>query len=128
MSQSKSISMQVDDILMAYCKEVREISKEEIKNQADETKRTLRQTSPRNRKGSRRGYAKDWDKKPNGDGGWTVYNRHNYQLTHLLENGHVVRNGVGTYGRVKGIKHIAPAEDAAAMRLPLRIKARLRML
>lgn len=128
MSQSKSISMQVDDILMAYCKDVREISKDEIKKQADETKKMLRQTSPKNRKKSRRGYAKSWDKKPNGDGGWTVYNRKNYQLTHLLENGHVIKNGVGQYGRVKPIKHIAPAEDAAAMRLPLRIKARLRML
>lgn len=127
-AQKGSISAQIDDILMAYSSQVRQVAKEEFKNQADETKKMLRQSSPRNRKGSRRGYAKDWDKKPNGEGGWVVYNRHTYQLTHLLENGHVIKNGVGKYGRVKPRKHIGPAEDAAAMRLPLRIKARLRML
>ena len=36
----------------------------------------------------------------------TIYNATNWQLTHLLEKGHVTRNG----GRTKAIKHFEPVE------------------
>ena len=41
----------------------------------------------------------------------TIYND-NPGLPHLLENGHVSRNGTGrTYGRVPGHEHIKPVAD-----------------
>ena len=41
----------------------------------------------------------------------TIYNEH-YSLPHLLENGHVIRNGTGrVYGTVPGREHIAPVAD-----------------
>lgn len=40
-----------------------------------------------------------------------IYNDH-YSMPHLLENGHVIRNGTGrTYGRVEGREHIKPVAD-----------------
>ena len=41
----------------------------------------------------------------------TIYNDH-YSMPHLLEHGHVIRNGTGrVYGEVKGREHIEPVAD-----------------
>ena len=66
-------------------------------------------------------YAKGWGVKRLGDMDIVVHNRTDYQLTHLLENGHVIRNKKGTYGRTHGIKHIQPVEEWAVDELPRRI-------
>lgn len=42
----------------------------------------------------------------------TIYNKSQPGLAHLLEHGHVSRNGTGrTFGRVPGHEHIAPVEE-----------------
>lgn len=43
--------------------------------------------------------------------GTTIYNEH-YSLPHLLEHGHVIRNGTGrTFGSVPAHPHIAPVAE-----------------
>lgn len=74
-------------------------------------------------------YARSWTvKREPARGGmidYVVHNSKHYQLTHLLENGHIVRNKKGTYGRTNGIKHIAPVAEMVASELPNAIERKL---
>ena len=105
------------DVLETVNKDVKEATKRNIDAVSKEAVQKLKNTSPR-QTGS---YAKGWGAKKQGEMDVVVYNRTDAPLTHLLENGHVVRNKKGTYGRTHGIKHIAPVEEWASDELPRRI-------
>ena len=126
MANTSSVTVQMERILDSYSREVQEATNKAIDSVAKEAASKLRDTSPR-KTGD---YAKGWKiKKERGKDGLqtvTVHNRTNYQLTHLLENGHVVRNKKGTYGRTRPIKHIAPVEEWAVDELPREIEERLK--
>lgn len=64
-------------------------------------------------------YAKGWERKDSDNLYEKINVVHNkqYQLTHLLENGHAKRNG----GRVEGRSHIKPAEEKSKTELEKRI-------
>lgn len=106
----KSVSAQLDKILEQYGRKADEAVEKSAKRAGRDTAKDLKNTSPK-RTGE---YASSWSTKVTRSSGRligvTVYNKR-YQLTHLLENGHVIKNGVGTYGRARAIKHIAPAEQ-----------------
>ena len=129
MANTDSITVQMDKILDQYDKDVKRITDESIEKVSKEAVRKLKNTSPKGTPHRRR-YAEGWRKKKvkgrNGIDEVTVHNATNYQLTHLLENGHVVRNAKGTYGRTNGIKHIKPVEEWAADALPQEIERRLK--
>lgn len=60
--------------------------------------------------------------------GFVVHNKKRPGLTMLLEFGHIIRNGSGTYGRVAGIPHIKPAEVWAQGEIIRRLGKRLQQM
>lgn len=119
------VSGAIREILDDYSVKTKRVANDEIDQIGKESVAKLKNTSPK-RTG---GYAKDWALKRyrprSGIIDVVVHNRKHYSLTHLLENGHVIRNEKGEYGRTSGIKHIAPVEEWAADELPKRIEREL---
>ena len=74
-------------------------------------------------------YAKGWtikrEKTRSGINDISIHNKTDYQLTHLLENGHIIVNAKGTFGRTSPQKHIAPVEEFCESELPAEIKREL---
>lgn len=97
----------IQNMLSQIPQKVDNVVDEATKKVAKEAVKTLKATSPKRDGGGR--YAKGWAVKKQGKK-TIIHNKTDYQLTHLLENGHdVVAHGkkVGHFG---GIKHIAPVE------------------
>lgn len=99
----------ISKILESYTNDVQESICEAAINVANEGKNKLRNT--KNTYHVRTGkYNKGWSvskEKGNNYIKTRIYNKTDYQLTHLLEHGHVTRNG----GRTKAYKHIGPVND-----------------
>ena len=114
------LTVQISAILDDYSKELRDDVAKACEHVAKESVKKLKAESPK-RTGE---YARGWTAKKNGEADWTVYNRTNGQLTHLLESGHVIRNAKGTYGRTNGIPHIKPVEQWANDELVREIERR----
>ena len=122
-----SVSAQMRNILSTYNEEVAEAVDEAAKEASESCKNQLKNTSPK-RVGHGE-YARSWTVKKELSGAgvsdYIVHNKKHYQLTHLLENGHIVRNKKGTYGRARAIHHIGPAADTAIQRFDLSARARI---
>ena len=125
MANTQSVAIQMEKILDRYSEEVQQTTNKSIDKVSKESVQKLKSSSPK-RTGA---YAGSWGtKKERGNGKINtviVRNKEHYQLTHLLENGHVVRNAKGTYGRAPAIKHIKPVEEWAQDELPMEIERAL---
>lgn len=128
MAKTNSVELQLAEILDEYEDRVADVSQSAINHVADEAVQKLKNTSPRRPSGGE--YANGWEVKSETSTGRGTYAVvvHNvvYRLTHLLENGHVIRNKYGTFGRVRAIKHIKPVEEWAKAELPREIEKELR--
>ena len=103
---------QMKDILDEVQADVEEAAQKSVKKAATETRKILKATSPKRKRGK---YASGWATKTLNDGVLkptiVVYNKKLPGLTQLLEKGHVVRNKKGEFGRAPAHPHIAPAAD-----------------
>lgn len=120
----RSVSAQLDKILEQYGRKADEAVEKSAKRAGRDTAKDLKNTSPK-RTGE---YASSWSTKVTRSSGRligvTVYNKR-YQLTHLLENGHVTKNKKGEYGRTRPIKHIEPAEQEGIQNFEQLVRAEL---
>lgn len=104
------LSTTLKKILDEYGEDVLDYVDEAIVKTAMEAQKEVKKTSPK--KSGR--YAKGWsvDKKETSEGPYeTIYNKNTYQLTHLLEFGHVLKVGGRVAGTVSAKPHIAPIQD-----------------
>ena len=108
------LAAQLANILAEYCEEVNEEVDKIAEQVAKETVKELKETNPK-RTGK---YSKGWRKKRVRNGVWVVYSFKYGSLTHLLEFGHIKRNG----GRTKAYPHLRPAELNAIQKFTERIK------
>ena len=103
----EGLSIALEKALAEYKEEVSASIEKAYADKADELVKELKRTSPRDTGD----YAKGWAKKKQrmaGGVSYLVYNKDKPQITHLLEYGHLKRDGVN---RVDGIPHIGPARD-----------------
>ena len=101
------ISREITKALKEYTTEVTEGLEEAKLKIAKETVKELKKAgSFKDLSGD---YRKGWAKKKVGTA-QVIHNRTDYQLTHLLEHGHVKRGGTG---RTRTYPHIRPAEQRA---------------
>ena len=101
---------EIQKILDEYSDEVSRKSEECVRKVANKGAKRLRSSSP-SRSG---GYASGWSvktEKGRMDAVSIIHNKKKPGLPHLLEYGHVTRNGTGrTLGRTPAHEHIAPVE------------------
>ena len=106
------IQKEVEQALKEYSVDVANAVNEVLPDVGKEAAKKLRKTAPRRKKGG--DYAKGWTSKYEQhrlEGTVIIYGKSKtYPLAHLLEYGHLTRNGKR---RTKAITHIAPVEEWA---------------
>ena len=105
--------------LMKYLTEYREDIQEDVEEVVDkvskEARDELKVTSPKSGLARNTKYYKGWSTKISKRGATkyhkVIWNKTNYQLTHLLEFGHHKRNGTGWVNPSPAGGHIRPVEQ-----------------
>ena len=108
----ENLPLTIAEALQMYRDDVAEKTKQAVRETAKECREEIKDKSPK-KTGD---YQKGWRMRVTAENAYNlrikIYNRE-YQLTHLLENGHAKVNG----GRVEGFPHIIPAAQKARNKL-----------
>ena len=106
----QGLQIQLFEILDQYREELHEDIIRITEDIGKKTVSELKSKSPKAPGGGE--YARSWKKRKIGKSKIVIYNEKHYQLTHLLEKGHISANQYGTYSkRVEAIPHIEPVEE-----------------
>ena len=112
----------VKQYLEIYVEDIGEAVEETSNQIGKEAKEELKRTSPKKTGRYSKGWTVKKDRKNKSYYTVKVWNRTDYQLTHLLEFGHATRNG----GRTKAIPHIRPVEEKYKEKFERQIKEKIR--
>lgn len=123
------LSKAINEILSKYGDEVYTVMESSIDEVAEEAKNKL-QAVNHFRNNASGAYAESWvNEKLSGKpltAVRAVHNEKHYRLTHLLEKGHVIKNGIGrTFGKTAAFPHIAPVNDWANKELVQLVERKL---
>ena len=118
------LSNAIQEILGKYGDDVYDVLEKAVEDVSDEAAQKLRASGGIGGTGA---YIRDWiaDDVPKGRfmKSRVVHNQEHYRLAHLLEKGHVSRNGTRrTFGNVRAIPHIKPVEEWAQSELPRKVE------
>ncbi len=97
----------IDNELKIYSKDVQTKLNDIVKSKAKKLKEKIQESSPVKTGKYKKGWTVKEDINGLGDVTATVYNKAKPQITHLIQNGHVTRDG----GRVAGRDHISSNRD-----------------
>ncbi|RHR53277.1 HK97 gp10 family phage protein [Blautia sp. AF17-9LB] len=114
----KDLATEIAAGLIEYDQNVADEIKTIVDDVAQEGVDELKQSSPKLTGSYRRGWRKKQTHADTRTKRNTVFNKTDYQITHLLEYGHASRNG----GRVKPSVHIKPVEEKMITELQERIE------
>ena len=111
----------ISEQLQKYAGSITEDMKDSLRDSAKEIRKDISSNAP-----VRTGrYKKSWTVKKIAENSTSlelvVHSKNRYQLTHLLEHGHALRNG----GRVEGKPHIKPAEENGKKKLVESLKEKI---
>ena len=121
----------IKDVLEQYGDQVAEVVGDSIITVADKATKKLQGVQTFAPNGNPTGaYSKSWEAEEVKTGRLSVkriiHNKEHYRLTHLLEKGHVSRNGTGrTFGHVPAYPHIEPVNEYVYEELPKEVERRL---
>lgn len=122
MDKTSSIAVQMKEILDEYSEEVSKAVDMAAQEATEATVQQLKRTSPRRVRGKKRGrYARGWTFRKEGVRSYVVFNKTDWQLTHLLENGHDILRGGKFVKHFEGIPHIADAERNGSNEFYIRV-------
>ena len=114
------------DVIMKGLNEYAELAAEDMKEAVKHASATVRKEIKANAPSDTGKYAKCCTDKKVRETSQTltmvVHSKNRYQLAHLLEHGHALRNG----GRYDGVVHIAPAEQKGIEQLKEEIEQALK--
>lgn len=119
----------LSEYLENYVEDIQEDVEEATDIVTKEAKEELIQTSPKSGVARDTKYYEGWALKngtKNKNYRYTrvIWNKTNYQLTHLLEFGHATRNG----RRTKAIPHIRPVEEKYKKEFEKKLKDKIRRI
>ena len=114
------------DTIMKGLEEYARLATDDMKDAVRRVSKTVRKEIKANTPQDTGEYAKSWAARKVSETSksltMVVHSKNRYQLAHLLEHGHALRNG----GRYEGKKHIEPAEEKGMKQLQKEIEEALK--